>query len=114
MVALAKKQGKLGEMNIDFSELYDQEDDIYYVTFDTGEPSFAVEMNDILVFEVGIFTKLPTGFRILNFSKNKVAHIEYSASKIEKKFSPIQTNLKSRFRMRAKEIERSLEKVLAA
>jgi len=32
----------------EFSEIYDQEDDIYYVSFKTGEPSFVVEVDDIL------------------------------------------------------------------
>jgi hypothetical protein len=58
---------------IELSERYDQEDDIYYVTLKTGEPSIAVEHDDRLLLEVGIFTGLPTGFRIFNFTKNKEA-----------------------------------------
>ncbi len=61
------KDGVKGQMNIDFSETYDQEDDVYYVTFKTGEPSYSVEVDDILLLEVGVFTNLPTGFRVLNF-----------------------------------------------
>ena len=45
MVALAKKRG---DMAIEFSELYDQEDDIYCVTFKAGEPSYVVELDDVL------------------------------------------------------------------
>lgn len=62
-------------MNRPFSEIYDEEDDIYYVTFKTGEPSYCVEVNDIVVLEIGYFTQLPTGFRVLNFKKNRVAHV---------------------------------------
>ncbi|HEY2329487.1 MAG TPA: hypothetical protein VGI63_06705 [Verrucomicrobiae bacterium] len=58
-------------MDIELSERYDQEEDIYYVTVKTGEPSFVVENDDRLVIETGIFTGLPTGFRVLNFTKNK-------------------------------------------
>ena len=61
------KHGAKGQMNIDFSETYDQEDDIYYVTFNTGEPSYCTEVNDMLLLERGMFSNLPTGFRILNF-----------------------------------------------
>ena len=64
---------KIGKMNIPFSEVYNEEDDVYYVTFKTGEPSYCLEVDDILVLELGMFTNLPTGFRILNFKKNRVA-----------------------------------------
>jgi hypothetical protein len=57
---------------IEILERYDQEDDIYYVTMKTGEPSFAEEYDDTLLVEFGMFTNLPTGFRILNYAKNKM------------------------------------------
>jgi hypothetical protein len=56
---------------IETSEVYDQEEDIYYVTVMTGEPSYVVEVDDRLLIEVGLFTDLPTGFRILNYTKHK-------------------------------------------
>ena len=62
-------------MNIPFSEVYNEEDDVYYVTFKTGEPSYCFEVDDVLVLELGLFTNLPTGFRILNFKKNKVKFV---------------------------------------
>ncbi len=55
--------------DIEVYERYDQEDDIYYVTLRTGEPSFVEEFDDQLLVEKGFFTRLPTGFRILNYSK---------------------------------------------
>lgn len=62
----------LGQMDVPFSETYNEEDDVYYVTFKTGEPSYCVEVDDVLLLEVGMFTNLPTGFRILNFKEKKV------------------------------------------
>jgi hypothetical protein len=59
------------EDDIEITERYDREDDIYYVTMNTGEPSHVLEHDDALLVELGIFTGLPTGFRILNYSKNK-------------------------------------------
>ena len=56
-------------MNNSFSEIYNEEDDIYYVTFRTGEPSYCLEMDDRLLIEMGLFTNLPTGFRIHGFKK---------------------------------------------
>src|SRR5260221_11029481 len=58
---------------VEFSERYDQESDIYYVSFQTGEPSCVVEHDDILLVEIGIFSRMATGFRILNYTKHKSA-----------------------------------------
>lgn len=57
--------------DIEILEQYDQDADIYYVTMKTGEPSVVKEHDDRLLVEFGMFTHLPTGFRILNYSKNK-------------------------------------------
>src|SRR5438034_8638575 len=50
-------------------ELYDREGDVYYVNFGTGEPSYCVEVDDEIVVEVGLYSKLPTGYRLLNTSQ---------------------------------------------
>ena len=67
----------IGKMNIPFSEIYNEEDDVYYVSFKTAEPSYCVEVDDVLVIELGLFTNLPTGFRILNFNKNKIQSVGF-------------------------------------
>ena len=71
-------------MNIEFSEHYDLEDDIYYVTFKTGEPSLVMEIDDVLLVEIGIFTNMPTGFRILNFKKHRVGKVHFVRKEVEK------------------------------
>ena len=94
--------GLKGKMNIDFTETYDREDDIYYITFKTGEPSYCVEVNDNLLLEVGMFTKLPTGFRILNFQKSKIKAVEIGGliKKIKKALKGGLTTYISRTRTR--------------
>jgi hypothetical protein len=57
---------------LEISEQYDKEDDIYYVTLRTAEPSLVEEVDDMLLVEFGMFTGMPTGFRILNYAKNKI------------------------------------------
>jgi len=101
------------KMNINFAETYDQEDDIYYVTFKTGEPSYCVEVDDNLLLEVGMFTKLPTGFRILNFQKSKIKTVKIGVliKKIKKTLS--KATLQPTFRERERAVERALETVLA-
>ena len=101
-----------GAMNIDFAEAYDQEDDIYYVSFKTGEPSYVKEMDDILLLEVGMFTNMPTGFRILNFKKNRVAAVRILAQ-VKKNVEDATRHLTAALRTRETQVERTLEKVLA-
>lgn len=107
------RAGAKEKLNIDFAETYDQEDDIYYVTFKTGEPSYCVEVNDNLLIEVGMFTKLPTGFRILNFQKSKIKAIKIAVliKKIKKTLS--KAALRPTFQERERAVERALETVLA-
>lgn len=61
--------------NIEVDETYDKEGDVYYVTFKTGEPSVAMEVDDMLIMEVGVFTKMPTGFRILNYKRHNIGEV---------------------------------------
>jgi uncharacterized protein YuzE len=63
--------------DLNLSERYDPEDDIYYVTLQTGEPSLVMEHDDRLLFEVGVFTGTLTGFRILRYSKYKAQASEF-------------------------------------
>lgn len=112
MNILEPKTSIRGKMNIDFSETYDLEDDTYYVTFKTGEPSYSVEMDDILLLEVGVFSNLPTGFRILNFKKHNV-----KAVKIKVLIKLIRKTLSKAPAMmheREEAVERALEKVLVS
>ncbi len=111
------KIGKMGAMNIDFSEHYDPEDDIYYVTFKTGEPSYCREIDDVLLLEVGIFTGYPTGFRILNFHKNQVGavHVGSLSRLIKKLRETLDSVQKERPSLESREaqVEQALEKVFA-
>jgi uncharacterized protein YuzE len=107
------KRGTKGQMNVDFDEYYDEECDIYYVTFKTGEPSHVVELNDILLIEVGMFTSLPTGFRILNYSKNNVKGVAFNLKAIRKEIGSIAKERSSSPSERTSQFEAALNKVLA-
>lgn len=50
-------------------EYYDEEADVYYVTFETGEPSSVVEVDDVILLEVGVYSHALTGFRVLGYKK---------------------------------------------
>ena len=106
----------IGKMNIEFSEQYDQESDTYYVTFNTGEPSYSGETeDDILLLEIGIFTGKPTGFRILNFKKSKVqvVGIESTLKTLKKEMKTFSKNIPPAIHPKEAELEQALEKVFA-
>lgn len=106
------KKGIKGNMNIDFSEYYDEEDDIYYVTFKTGEPSGIVELDDILLLEVGAFTGLPTGFRVLNYSRHKIDCIQIATKLVKTAISTAKKEFPSLLNTRSKQLTSALQKTL--
>ncbi|MDD5476739.1 MAG: hypothetical protein PHG87_00795 [Candidatus Omnitrophica bacterium] len=106
-------KGIKGCMNIDFEEIYEQETDTYYVSFRTGEPSYAIEVDDVLIMEAGIFTNMPTGFRILNFKSNPVQAVRFIIEKIKKTTEEAKKEACGRFRVMENCLEKRLEKTLA-
>ncbi len=44
---------------------YDNEADVLYVSFGTGEPSYCDPLSSFLFLELGMFTNQPTGFRVI-------------------------------------------------
>ena len=104
-----------GRMNIPFTQIYDPEDDVYYVTFKTGEPSYCEELDDVLLLERGVFTKLPTGFRILNYHKNPVKHVQIGVlvKLIKQTLENTKRDFPETLRTRETQVEQALEKVLA-
>lgn len=96
----------------EMTEMYDQENDVYYFTFKTGEPSYCVEVNDVLVLEIGLFTKLPTGFRILNLTKQDTKRVPLDV--VRKHLSDVLKNLSApTLKDREAAVEHGLKKVLA-
>ena len=104
----------MSESNVseDGAELYDQENDVYYVSFGTCEPSYSIEVDDIFVLDVGFFTNLPTGYRVLNMSRMRMWQLpvdEIKRQMIEVLRSLPTTTKNDREAM----VEQSLQKVFA-
>lgn len=89
---------------------HDEVADVLYVTFGTGEPSFCREIDDVLIVEIGAYTKLPTGFRILDFSKRKRYEITFKC--IKDKFNDIEQTAISHSRSEASEREKIFKEIL--
>ena len=96
----------------EWDELYDRENDVYYVSFGTGEPSYCVEVDDVLVVEVGLFSSLPTGYRLLN--KSKIPIKQVSNHEIKRRLGDALRALAApTMGDREAAVGRSLDKVLA-
>jgi hypothetical protein len=52
-----------GKMKI--SHHYDKQADVLYVTFADNEPTYTEDVDGILMLDIGWFSRLPKGFRIL-------------------------------------------------
>lgn len=55
---------------------YDQEADVLYCSFGTGEPSFSEEVDDHVVIDFGIYTGAPTGFQVLHVKEAGVPSVK--------------------------------------
>jgi hypothetical protein len=100
------------DVDSQWDELYDREDDVYYVNFGTGEPSYCVEVDDTLVVEVGLFSKLPTGYRILN--RSKIETMTMPSAEVKELLSKVLRALHApTMDDREAEVVRSLDKVFA-
>jgi hypothetical protein len=64
---------------------YDKKGDVLYISFGTGEPSYCDNVDDILVIEYGIYSKLPTGIRILDVNRHGIKRVKAMISRIAPK-----------------------------
>jgi hypothetical protein len=92
------------------SEWYDPEGDTYYVTLKTGEPSYCLETNDVLLVEIGLFSGLPTGYRVLNYSKKGSGKLALEA--LSQFATEVNQALADRANERKAELDQAIRKVL--
>ena len=55
----------MAEKNLTPDYSYDKEADVLYVSFGDDEPTYVENIDDLLLLEVGWFSGLPKGFRIM-------------------------------------------------
>jgi hypothetical protein len=103
---------EIKELNL--SQIYDSEDDICYFSFGTGEPSYVEDVSDEILIELGIFTNMPTGFRILNFKKlaSKIKAEAEMRKKIRKTIDLIRKEYPADLANREKQVTTALQKAL--
>ena len=62
----------MAERILHVTSRYDDRADVLYVNLGFGEPSYAEEIDDILVIERGFYSDCVTGFRFLDVKKQRV------------------------------------------
>ena len=76
----------MANKNIDIRHSYDKDADILYVRLgDDQEPTFVENVDDILLLEIGWFSGLPKGFRILGPKYHNISSISATIVKRIKK-----------------------------
>lgn len=59
-------------MSIKSKSHYDKDADVFYVSFGDEEPTYVENVDDIMLIEIGCFSGLPKGFRVLEFREKRV------------------------------------------
>jgi len=61
---------------VDVRHHYDKESDVLYVNFGEEEPTYVENVDDLLLLEIGWFSGLPKGFRIIGLKYHKVSSLQ--------------------------------------
>lgn len=86
------------KMNI--TQHYDEKADILYIDFGSDEPCFTEDLDGFLMIDIGWFSKLPRGLRVVSPKSLKVRSIKMVITQAEKQ-------CKDLMEQQAKQIETS-------
>lgn len=74
---------------INMSNHYDEDADILYIDFGSNEPCFTEDVEGFLMVDIGWFSKLPRGIRIISPKARNVRSINFVIAKAEKKLQTL-------------------------
>lgn len=67
----------MGSPELQINHHYDEEADVLYVSFGNEEPAYTENVDDFLMLEIGWFSGLPQGFRIIGPKSHKLKTIKF-------------------------------------
>ena len=105
----------MDKTKINFKHTYDANADVLYVNFGDGEPTFVEELeDDFILLEIGWFTNLPKGIRVIGPKKHNLAHLNFHVieKRIEKEFDTIFKNNIRQLKAQRPEMERMVRQNL--
>lgn len=87
--------------SIKIKHSYDEEADVLYINFSTDdEPAFTENIDDFMMLEIGWFTGLPKGLRIIGPKAHDMQHLN-----LKMVFKQVGNKFKSIMEERAKQIK---------
>ncbi len=69
---------------INITKHYDKDADILYIDFGSDEPCYTEDVDGFLMIDIGWFSKLPRGIKIISPKTHKVKSVKMVITKIEK------------------------------
>jgi hypothetical protein len=69
----------MGNSEIQIEHHYDNEADVLYFSFGGDEPCYTENIDDFLMLEIGWFSRLPRGFRILGPKVHNLKGVAFRA-----------------------------------
>ena len=84
----------MGNRRFKVDHHYDKEADVLYITFGSDEPAYTENVDDFLMLDIGWFSGLPQGFRIIGPKSHDLQGIKFKAiiKKAEKRFHTVMEN----------------------
>jgi hypothetical protein len=74
------------DKKIETSHSYDKEADVLYIAFGgDDEPTYAEEVDDVIVLEIGWFTRLPKGLTVVGLKSHKITSIQAMIVQVSQK-----------------------------
>jgi hypothetical protein len=70
---------------INITHHYDKDADILYIDFGSDEPCFTEDLDGFLMIDIGWFSKLPRGAKIISPKAHKIRSVQMIGRKIERK-----------------------------
>lgn len=67
----------MGNRELKIDHHYDKEADVLYISFGSDEPAYTENVDDFLMLEIGWFSGLPQGFRIIGPRAHKLQSVKF-------------------------------------
>ncbi len=100
----------MAEDQVRFTHHYDQDADVLYISLGIDEPAYTENIDDMLMIDIGWFSGLPRGFRILGpkYHKLKALNLNMIVQQVGSQFKTLMEQQASAIRRQEPVIEEQL------
>ncbi|MBN1796712.1 MAG: DUF2283 domain-containing protein [Sedimentisphaerales bacterium] len=93
---------------------YDSEEDVLYISFADDEPTYTESIDDLLYIELGWFSGVPKGFRIMSPRANNIDIIGFVVKQLKQVVEHRRKELKQEEELFGSMLKQKLPEMLAA